>query len=212
MSKLTTVKRILCFGDSLTEGYYHGGVKFHPYTLQLANLFKQMTESGEIEEVQLVNKGRSGELVHPEMAKRLPQILKDDGPYDLVIILGGTNDLASLKEAKQFDLFEKIKSLHKMAHEIGMKTCAVTIPQTAFDVLPISYEYVEYRESVNNQIRDFASNNSAMVCLCDVSLKIPMYGVRNNELASHWDDELHFTPKGYDRMGELIFEVIKNFI
>ena len=30
--------RILCFGDSLTEGFYHHGLKFHPYTTRLTKL------------------------------------------------------------------------------------------------------------------------------------------------------------------------------
>ena len=30
--------RILCFGDSLTEGFYHHGLKFHPYATRLTKL------------------------------------------------------------------------------------------------------------------------------------------------------------------------------
>ena len=32
------MKNILCFGDSLTAGYYNGGNNFHPYANKLATL------------------------------------------------------------------------------------------------------------------------------------------------------------------------------
>ena len=32
------MKNILCFGDSLTAGYYNEGEKFHPYSLKLEEL------------------------------------------------------------------------------------------------------------------------------------------------------------------------------
>ncbi len=36
----TKVFNILCFGASLTEGYYNFGKNFHPYTIRLENNFK----------------------------------------------------------------------------------------------------------------------------------------------------------------------------
>lgn len=32
--------KILCFGDSLTEGYYSFGLHFHPYTIKLKQLLR----------------------------------------------------------------------------------------------------------------------------------------------------------------------------
>ena len=213
MSKIPGVKRLLCFGDSLTEGWYHTGFAFHPYTIRLNELFAQEAKTcASSSGIELMNKGISGEVVNSEMMNRLPTILENQGIFDFAIILGGTNDLASLQAAKDYDLAKSIKSLHQMAHAKGIKTCAVTIPQTGFDMLPYAVDYVKYREDVNNEIRDFASKNPTLVCLCDLSLKLPRYGLSKNEFAEYWDDELHFTPKGYDRMAELIFEDIKNFI
>ena len=205
-----STRRILCFGDSLTEGWYNNGFKFHPYTLRLQELFKDLGNCWK--SVEILNKGISGEVVYPEMVARLPKILKNEGPFDFAIILGGTNDLADLSNAKKADLSKNIEHLHELAHKEGIKTCAVTIPETAFDILPFAAEYVKYREEVNNSIRDFVTNHQEMVHLCDIASKLPMYGVSESERAKYWDDELHFTPQGYDRMAELIFEDIKNFI
>ena len=35
---INTIQRILCFGDSLTAGYYNNGDDFHPYSILLSNL------------------------------------------------------------------------------------------------------------------------------------------------------------------------------
>ena len=79
--------RILAFGDSLTEGWCHSGTKFHPYTRKLQSLIQSLSKS-----VDIVNKGVSGETTE-QMSDRLPLVLNKDGPFDLVIILGGTNDI-----------------------------------------------------------------------------------------------------------------------
>ena len=200
--------RILCFGDSLTEGWHKNGFRFHPYTMRLAELFRVNGKDN----VELVNRGLSGETVHPEMTTRLPAILSKESPFNFAIILGGTNDLASLSAAKKAGLFENIKTLHEMAHENGVKTCALTIPNASFDVLPSFAEYVNYKEEVNEKIKEFAAKNSDMICLCDLSSKLPMFGVSDEHLSKYWDDDLHFTPQGYDRMAELIFKAIKDFV
>ena len=199
--------RLLSFGDSLTEGWHKNGFKFHPYTIRLGELFKQIKR-----EVEIVNRGISGEVVYPEMITRLPAILEKDEKYDFAIILAGTNDMADLDNAQKFDLFKNVKRLHEIAHEKNIKTCAITIPQCSYDMLPQSGRYVKYREEVNENLREFASVNSKLVCLCDLSRKLPMFGISDSDLMKYWDDDLHFTPQGYDKMAELIFEVIKNFI
>jgi len=64
------MKRILAFGDSLTEGYYRNGMGLHPYTIKLEELAKQNGKNCEI-----VNEGISGNTVQ-QMLQRLPAILK----------------------------------------------------------------------------------------------------------------------------------------
>ena len=85
--------RILCFGDSLTEGYtFQASGQFHPYSTKL----QQLLEAHCHDSVEVRMAGVSGEIVVPSMTQRLDRLLKEASqPYDWVIILGGTNDLGT---------------------------------------------------------------------------------------------------------------------
>eukprot|EP01111_Echinosteliopsis_oligospora_P012847 TRINITY_DN4459_c0_g1_i2.p1 TRINITY_DN4459_c0_g1~~TRINITY_DN4459_c0_g1_i2.p1 ORF type:complete len:131 (-),score=24.92 TRINITY_DN4459_c0_g1_i2:25-417(-) len=75
--------KILCFGDSLTAGYYMKGHMFHPYTIKLQSL---LNKDGNY---QLENQGRSGEGT-TKMAERLKLHLSNNpSKYKYAIILGG---------------------------------------------------------------------------------------------------------------------------
>jgi len=58
------------------------------------------------------------------MVDRLPEELKTQ-TFDWVVILAGTNNLASTDPE---ELFESLETLHTLAREKGAKTIAVTIP------------------------------------------------------------------------------------
>ena len=52
--------RILCFGDSLTEGYSAWGTRFTPYSTKLGDMLRMAFPDVEVE---IVTDGRSGDLV-----------------------------------------------------------------------------------------------------------------------------------------------------
>jgi hypothetical protein len=98
---------ILCFGDSLTAGFWHGGLEFHPYAIKLKEELRKAFPDTEI----IVDvDGLSGDLVSSPPGRFLRRIQSkriyielsitewcDDrltragmSQYDWVIILGGT--------------------------------------------------------------------------------------------------------------------------
>ena len=98
---------ILCFGDSLTAGFWHGGLEFHPYAIKLKEeLQKAFPDTEIIVDVD----GVSGDFVSSPPGRFLRRIQSkriyielsitdwcDDrltcagmSQYDWVIILGGT--------------------------------------------------------------------------------------------------------------------------
>ena len=103
--------RILAFGDSLTEGWTNFGREFHPYSCKLHSLLQSICKS---KSFNIVNRGISGETTD-QMKTRLPRVLDKDGPFELVIILGGTNDLGYSFDKDGESLFQRLRSLHEMA-------------------------------------------------------------------------------------------------
>ncbi len=86
--------RILCFGDSLTAGYSSWGYSHYPYAAQIR---EELRKAFPATEAHVVVSGLSGDCVVE--GQFLPRIkgmcaIDDYPPYDWVIVLGGTNDLA----------------------------------------------------------------------------------------------------------------------
>jgi hypothetical protein len=107
---------ILCFGDSLTAGYYHFGCDYHPYALTLKDKLQAAfpTTTFTVDE-----DGLPGDLVTSPVGRSLPRIQAkcvlsplsflqcsltitvDGSNYDWVIILGGTKYVASSSTSRR---------------------------------------------------------------------------------------------------------------
>ncbi|CAE8587801.1 unnamed protein product [Polarella glacialis] len=134
------------------------------------------------------------------MLERLPKLLKSLAPQnvDVVLILGGTNDMTSL-EAEQ--IVSNLVALHEMAHGAGATTGVLSVPEARvganLDVDPSPQK----REKVNQALRDFALRHSQKCFFVDVAAAFPQTAA-TSEL---WDgDGLHFSEKGYMALGDLL--------
>lgn len=197
--------RILAFGDSLTEGWYSFGTKFHPYTCKLQSLLESLSTS---KSFNIVNKGVSGETTD-QMNARLPLVVGRDGPFDLAIILGGTNDLGFSFEKDGEPLFQRLRSLHEIALKHCPLSVAVTIPESGFDERFVVLK--EKRSRVNSLLQNYVQDHGDKMLLSDLSAKLPHSSLSEEDRRRFWDDDLHFSPAGYDRMAEIIFEDIKHY-
>ncbi|XP_065656805.1 uncharacterized protein LOC101234615 [Hydra vulgaris] len=202
-------KRILCIGDSITLGYYGVPKHFHPYSYKLRKLLQQQFG----DEVEVTSKGVGGERVHKEMYTRLQRELSVKR-YDLVIILGGVNDLVTLDCLHTIDLFEEIRALHEIARSQNIKTVAMTILEAHVLVKKIKYmderSFEAMRMLTNYKIRQMVDD---MTSLCDTSLKFPFSSLPWDMQKKLWStDKVHPTPEGYDILGEIVFDCIKEDI
>ena len=144
--------RILCFGDSLTEGYtFQESGEFHPYSIRLRQLLEE-SQCGQVlgEELVVDTEGVSGERVVPSMTSRLDGLLRGSQRYDWVLILGGTNDLGSGVPPDQ--LLPHLLQLHARARESGARTLALAIPQFALELDPRHQDYRSKKKKVHHEI------------------------------------------------------------
>ena len=86
--------RILCFGDSLTAGYSKFGYFHYPYAKQIREKLKEGLPSTD---ATVDVAGLSGDqVIVGQYLRRMKGVCAkaEDAPYDWIIVLGGTNDLA----------------------------------------------------------------------------------------------------------------------
>lgn len=209
----THVKRILAFGDSITEGYTkaNGPLQFFPYTTRLEELLNAHATGTRFE---VINEGVSGECVYMEMATRLPHVLKQYAKnLAVVIILGGTNDLRTLDCEKNVNVAYELHNLHNMVHKHGIKTVAVTIPEAEENDASIEkYDFDKYEliwNTTNNKIRQYALTHRDTTLLCDLAKEFPMKKLSEANRQKHWSDNLHPTKLGYKKVARLFFNILQ---
>lgn len=223
---------ILAFGDSLTEGASRS--QLHPYTIHLNELLQK---NFPLRDIHIINKGISGDLAK-NMAPRLKHALLNK---NLAIILAGTNDYARVvaeserlavwdiftkvgprktnfnlpqfkMALKKWDIYETVIQLHQICHERNIRTVVVTIPDLYLEQYEFFQPYLKYRKEVNEKLQRFAKVNEKKTLFLDLARQIPLLNISVEERKKYWSDGVHFTTVGYDKMAELLFECIKDFI
>ena len=199
---------VLCFGDSLTEGYtFQESGEFHPYSITLRLLLREHGHGS----VEVDTTGVSGERVFTTMNHRLDKILNDVAqPYDWVIILGGTNDIGSGLPSE--DLIPSILALHERAKRGGSRTLALALPQYLHELKPGNEDYRREKAKVNEALKTYAAESGGSTLWVDLWNGLPFGSLPDEERALYWVDALHMTPRGYDKMAGLIFDCLKQYL
>ncbi|CAF2649292.1 unnamed protein product [Rotaria sp. Silwood2] len=200
--------RILAFGASLTEGFYANGCSFHPYTIRLSQLLRSLFTTVDID-----NAGLSGEAVLSDtMLSRLQRLLSSAAnKYDWVLILAGTNDtMRDQQEASR--IFDRYKLLINECHKHGARVLSMTLPETMCPrESPLDTRRQEFNRLLREELISNNNNNNNIVVL-DVDQLLPHHSLSHDERRQIWDDEVHLTPQGYDRLGQLIYDALKPYL
>ncbi|KAL3418641.1 GDSL-like Lipase/Acylhydrolase [Phlyctema vagabunda] len=190
--------RILCFGDSLTWGFSHGGYTQHPYAITL----KTTLESKLPDPVITEQKGQNGDLaVSPPGGfwPRMDIIYEEtEIPFDWAVILGGTNDLTWHHEGEE--IYEALQKVWEIPLSNGTKVLALTVPECGVQPL-CSPELAARRDLLNQYIRSHSEENFYVL---DLHAAIPWTSMPEDRREEIWDDGVHFTEEGYDLMGSLV--------
>eukprot|EP01084_Bolivina_argentea_P106516 190572_1 len=196
--------KILCFGDSLTHGYLNMGRQHIPYSNTLQKLIETDYNCFKLE---IIESGVDGEKITFSMVNRITELMKNN-TFDIVVVLGGTNDVGTAKKASQIiDALNKIYTLITVKHKA--KCIALTIPPYG-GVLSKHNDgdFANTRSEVNKFIvQRCADSNNSMV-LCDLYEYIDSSS--DESKGKFFDkDGLHFSEHGYDMMGQLVYKVMK---
>jgi len=214
--------RILCFGDSLTAGYYHHGKSFFPYCNPLKQILSARTHLPVIGDA----KGIVGEMTHKQMTNRLPLVLGNaTTQYDWIIILGGTNDILHVKNFADDQEFlnqlenvwqpritKDIEKLHSISYKYGAHTLLLTVPENAIEVWPEYKPLMKMRNKINNSLKRFAYSSNGQTVFCDIARKVPRHSLSPAQENALWDDHLHMTPEGYTKMARVISDCLEPYL
>jgi lysophospholipase L1-like esterase len=200
--------RILAFGASLTEGFHAYGLQFHPYTIRLSQLLRSSIKTVDIDNV-----GVSGEAVlSTTMLPRLQRLLSSStDKFDWVLILAGTNDtMRDQQNASR--VFDGYKLLINECHNHGARVLCMTIPETNYPrESPFDVQRQEFNRLLKEELIPKDKDENKIIVL-DVDQLLPQHSLSSSERKQIWDDEIHLTPQGYDRLGELIYEKLKLYL
>ncbi|KAL9065545.1 MAG: hypothetical protein Q9161_008149 [Pseudevernia consocians] len=194
--------RILCFGDSLTAGYTRYGWEFHPYADHLRAGLQLSLSTPDIE-VDVA--GLSGDQVQGSYLRRIKAKCADtETPYDWIIVMGGTNDLAWGRPPDT--IYEGLKKVWKVALDTGANVLALNVLEAEGSEDAENSE----RNSLNNKIDNHQEDRYYSF---DLYSAIRYTGIDKDLRKKLWDDGLHLTSEGYKVMGDVIavrmFELLK---
>eukprot|EP00928_Gymnodinium_smaydae_P082404 TRINITY_DN65746_c0_g1_i1.p1 TRINITY_DN65746_c0_g1~~TRINITY_DN65746_c0_g1_i1.p1 ORF type:complete len:495 (-),score=65.56 TRINITY_DN65746_c0_g1_i1:203-1651(-) len=211
-AKLPAQFRILCYGDSLTAGYHAFGSLFAPYAATLIhNLLPDIAAEAWVCGLSAVtakvmaNDSESASIKDGvrRMGQGITRILKEHGPFDLALIMAGTNDLSKSKPDR---IFADVKALHVACHNVGTRTLALSVPPSRAALKSKSIS--PCRSRVNELLREWLSSS-------DASSTPGMFLDMDDIMPYDDDDELweidglHFSRDGSRQLGIRLAPLVK---
>ncbi|KAF9274182.1 hypothetical protein BGZ68_000890 [Mortierella alpina] len=203
--------RVLCLGDSLTAGC----IDYHitmPYSTCLSQLLKARGHSN----IVFANAGVNGNTV-PQMQARLETILRQD-TFHYLILLGGTNDLGGVniddltvspEEVAARISFQGIYDMLMNAPHLKA-FLHLTVPYNVFDRLHPRFKDV--KDALNRRILLRDCPKKRVLDINDPNLQFNHLLLSDNLRERYWQDALHYTATGYQRMAECIYDDVLSMI
>lgn len=203
-------KTLICFGDSITDGAAGHTNTFPRYSDTLAAL---MADDIEYYNVSVVGSGIGGTVLRGEwgtagMARLERDVLNVAGAK-YVIVLYGVNDIGGANEDISQSIIDTYKTLIEKCHAKGIKVYGGTI-------VPFggSGYYSELHEEIRIKCNEFIMSDKSgfdgyidfASALADPNDPTKMAAEYN---VSAWNDWLHPGNAGYQKMGEVAFETLK---
>jgi lysophospholipase L1-like esterase len=190
------MQRVLCVGDSLTDGHYDSGSKFHPYASKLQELL----------EVPVDHIGLSGWTTSEMVAGMEQEQCTDCNgkvwnglrkqlnlyKYTHCIILAGTNDL---HDTPALVTIANLQQLKRVCLQYVPYAATMTIPEMSAEQRHV------FLKKKRDQINAALLNDPPCI---DIAKHLPLAAADACTREVLWQmDGLHLNPAGYDRIGEV---------
>lgn len=194
--------KIVCFGDSLTEGYQSSAIGSQGFTPYGRFLQERLGKRGRV-----WIRGVCGETTQDMQLRFVGDVLSLDPRY--VVILGGTNDLGYGWPPQT--IFDNLVRMYLQAQSHGIIPVGVTIPSLGgwerdrASGSSLIDQAIQSRLTVNQALFQYCSTNQiplvdAFTATCDSG---------SQELASQYsEDGLHLTTLGYRTIADLLWSQI----
>jgi lysophospholipase L1-like esterase len=189
-----TSRKVLCFGDSLTKGYYSNGFSYLPYSIILSRYFANIN-------IQFIEKGVDGQCVI-NMEERLINILNNER-YDYVILLGGLNDLGyGVPIDRIIDSFNNIYTVIDNNDSIS-SFFHITVPYNIFDNDKSCIKSILNTKIISN----IYSKKRYIIDIGNYDkYRFNYLYLDTYHRNLYWDsDGLHFSPLGYEMLAKCIY-------
>lgn len=186
------MKKILCFGDSITNGARDEYMRNYP--LELNHII-----NGNKKKSICINEGINGETTSG-MANRSYKIFEKYANFDMLIFYGGTNDS---KIPMPMDVYEKnINYIINVANFFNLKIFLCTL----MPIKSIGLHCYSSKVS-NNFIKEYNK-------LLQKKKKIDLIELINtNKLGTKYlEDGVHLTNKGNIEFAKLVYSNVKKYI
>lgn len=197
--------RVLCYGDSLTVGWYLQGRQYEPYGRSLAEALGAALGGCEVSVC-----GHSGHTAEQMVANANKLAIEDVGGLlgkgicrsldeavhrpDLVIIMAGTNDIG--RNADPQRVLEDLAKLHSFCHSRGVPTVAVAPPPAP--KAPKGSAFEASRVRLQSLLANWVHITSAAAAFVNPAELIPSVAG-----GPCWDpDGLHLSPAGSKLLGQ----------
>ncbi|KAF4336303.1 esterase [Fusarium beomiforme] len=190
------VLRILCFGDSLTSGYFCYGMGSHPYALKLED---RLTGTFPEVDFEIDVNGVPGDVASFNRFKDRMNAAWKKKSYDWTIVLGGTNDIAYSIPTE--NIFSALKDIYAIALSRKCKVLALTVPECESK----GERGTSSRNELNQSILE---NQDTGYYAFDLHSKIPYHALSEQDRERYWDDGLHLRDEGYNWMGNHIADAL----
>ncbi|RUS28097.1 hypothetical protein BC938DRAFT_482332, partial [Jimgerdemannia flammicorona] len=198
---VASTKHVLLFGDSLTAGYTKSGWLFHPYGEKLQTLFDAANL-----DVQVTIDGLSGDRVRflpweHRLRTQLEKMRRNEIAYGAI----GSMMCMTPPTRKIYSTAFAPRIACAVGHVIGCCLMEVDTGRRRRNET-CGGQRIASIFSVQSICRNQGPNDGYAL---HILRPLPLHRLSPEDKKLYWDDGVHCTAVGYDRMGELVFEVLK---